>query len=63
MPEPPNIPLQGLLTHPQAISDEDKADKAEEHEVELFKTREDSTVALEATEQVLDLIAALVHSG
>src|SRR5271155_2184483 len=47
--------------YPQPIGDEREIDEGDEHEVELLESGEDTTEALESTEQPFDLIAPLVH--
>ena len=45
----------------KTVSNQDEAEEAQEHRVEFFEPREDSAIALQASEQPLDLISALVH--
>ena len=45
----------------QPIGDERKVDEGDEHEVELLEPGEDTSEALESTEQPFDLIAPFVH--
>ena len=51
----------GPVNTSQPISDEHEADEAEEHQIELLEAREDAAVALEAPEQALNFVTALVH--
>ena len=41
---------QGVLTHPQPVSDENEADEAEEHDVEFLEARKDAPVTFESAE-------------
>ncbi len=51
----------GLLTHPKPINDQNEAEEAKEHDIQLLEARENPSVALQATEQPLHFVAPLVH--
>jgi len=47
----------------QPIDDDCEVDEGDEHEIELLEAGEDSSKALQSTEQPLDLVAPLVHNA
>jgi acyl-CoA synthetase (NDP forming) len=47
MPMKTGIVDWGLLTQAQAVSDAREADKGNEHDIQLFETREDAAIALQ----------------
>ena len=53
---------QGVLTHPQPVSDENEADEAEEHDVEFLEARKDAPVTFESPVQRLCRVRSM-HSA
>ncbi|GAA4406011.1 hypothetical protein GCM10011450_14540 [Advenella faeciporci] len=50
-----------MLTQTQSVHHEYEIDESNEHEIELLKAGEDSSVAFEATKQSLHLVSPSIH--